>query len=288
LTKQYGAALALDHLTFAVDSGDSVALWGANGAGKTTTLRCLLGVQSFDGRLTINGIDVRRNGKAARTLIGYVPQESAFYDLTVWETLHFYARLKKVSSDRIAPCLDRVQLVNHSSKPVSALSGGMKQRLALAVALLADPPILILDEPTASLDVQAQRDFIRLIQSLNRAGKTIVFSSHRLDEVLALAGRVLVLNDGRLSLECPPSELSDRLNLRQWMRIQIASVHHDSTQRLLLEQGFTFTPNGHAVYVRVNAGNKLEALKAIETARIPIEDFDFVDSSALPAQDDAS
>jgi ABC-type multidrug transport system ATPase subunit len=284
LTKRYGAALALDHVSFTIQAGESVALWGANGAGKTSTLRCLLGVQSFEGKLTVNGINVHEQGKAARAAIGYVPQEAAFYDLTVWETLHFYARLKKVTADQITGTLERVQLTAHSQKRVNALSGGMKQRLALAVALLADPPILLLDEPTANLDVQAQRDFIHTIQTLNQAGKTIVFSSHRLDEVLTLASRALVLADGRLKLECAPSELAEKLGLQRWLRIWVPATYKDQSLELLQGQGFAFSPNGRSVYVRVNAGSKMGPLRALETARIPIEDFELIDGEPTPGE----
>ncbi|MBK8024942.1 MAG: ABC transporter ATP-binding protein [Chloroflexi bacterium] len=208
LTKRYANALALDDLSFTIAAGEAVALWGANGAGKTTTLRCLLGVQGFEGELTVNSIDVAQNSKAARRIIGYVPQETIFYDMPVLETLHFYARLKKAGAERVSAVLEQVQLTPHQHKRVSMLSGGMKQRLALAAALLADPPILILDEPTANLDVKAQRDFIQLVQALNQSGKTIVFSSHRIEEVMALGSRVLVLSEGRLLLECTPPELA--------------------------------------------------------------------------------
>lgn len=284
LTKRYGKITVLDGLTFSIRAGEAVAFWGANGAGKTTTLRCLLGVQGFDGQLTVNGIDVRHHGKAARTVIGYVPQEASFYDMTIRETLHFYARLKQVAPSRINQVMDQVQLNHHTHKRVSMLSGGMKQRLALAVALLADPPILILDEPTANLDVGAQRDFIHTIQALNQAGKTVVFSSHRLDEVLTLANRVLVLADGKLLFECHPGELTEKLGLRRWMRIWVSAHHQQDTLRVLSEQGFVYTPNGHSVFVQVNENGKAAPLRSLQQARIPIEDFDLVEGEFITTQ----
>lgn len=281
LTKRYDKTTALDDVSFVIEAGEAVALWGANGAGKTTTLRCLLGVQGFEGELTVNGIQVSQNGKAARAAIGYVPQEAAFYDMTVLETLHFYARLKKVIPQRVHDVLDQVQLTAHSSKRVNMLSGGMKQRLALAVALLADPPVLVLDEPTANLDVKAQRDFIHTVQTLNQAGKTIVFSSHRLDEVIALGSRVLVLAEGKLILECPPHELAERLGLHRWLRIWVPEQRKDDTLKLLDEQGYTYMPNGRSVYVQVSLGGKIAPLRSLELASIPIEDFDLIDGELV-------
>lgn len=281
LTKHYGKTAALNRVSFSIGAGEAVALWGENGAGKTTTLRCLLGVQSFEGELTVNGINVRSHGKAARAAIGYVPQETAFYDMTVLETLHFYARLKKVAPQRVDTVVEHVQLSPHSAKRVNMLSGGMKQRLALAVALLADPPVLILDEPTANLDVKAQRDFIHTIQTLNQAGKTIVFSSHRLDEVIMLASRVLVLADGAITLECQPHELAEKLGLQRWLRIWVAAQHKENTLKILDKEGYAFMPNGRSVYVRVNLSGKFAPLRSLELAQIPVQDFDLVDGELL-------
>lgn len=281
LTKHYGKTAALNRISFSIGAGEAVALWGENGAGKTTTLRCLLGVQSFEGELTVNGINVRSHGKAARAAIGYVPQETAFYDMTVLETLHFYARLKKVKSQRVYAVVEHVQLSPHNTKRVNMLSGGMKQRLALAVALLADPPVLILDEPTANLDVKAQRDFIHTIQTLNQSGKTIVFSSHRLDEVVMLASRVLVLADGGITLECQPHELAEKLGLQRWLRIWVAAQHKENTLKILDKEGYAFMPNGRSVYVRVNLSGKVAPLRSLELAHIPVQDFDVVDGELL-------
>lgn len=286
LTKHYRKNTALNDLSFTINAGESVALWGANGAGKTTTLRCILGVQGFAGELSVNGIDVRNSGKSARTVIGYVPQEAKFYDLTIVETLNFYARLKKVPAARPCEVLEHVHLTEHRNKRVSMLSGGMKQRLALAVALLADPPILILDEPTANLDVAAQRDFIRTIQTLNQAGKTIVFSSHRLDEVLALASRVLVLAEGCLQVECLPHELTKKLGLNRWLRIWVSAQHHQATLRVLDEHGYVFTPNGRSVFVQVNADGKIAPLSSLQQAHIPIEDFDLLEGELITEREE--
>ena len=280
LTKHYGKNTALNDVSFAIEAGEAVALWGANGAGKTTTLRCLLGVQGFEGQLTVNGIDVH-SSKAARTAIGYVPQEAVFYDMTVLETLHFYARLKKAPVQRVNMVLAQVQLDEHAAKRVNMLSGGMKQRLALAVALLADPPVLVLDEPTANLDVKAQRDFIHTVQNLNQAGKTIVFSSHRLDEVNALGGRVLVLADGSLTLECHPHELAEKLGLNRWLRIWVSAQHKQDTLNVLDKAGFNYMPNGCSIYVQVSLGGKIAPLRSLEAASIPVEDFDLIDGELV-------
>lgn len=281
LTKRYGRITALNAVSFTIEAGEAVALWGANGAGKTTALRCLLGVQGFEGELSVNGIDVRRESKAARAAIGYVPQEAAFYDMTVLETLHFYAHLKKSTLRRAHAVLTQVQLNDHAARRVHMLSGGMKQRLALAVALLADPPVLVLDEPTANLDVKAQRDFIQTIQNLNQAGKTIVFSSHRLDEVISLGSRVLVLADGSLTLECQPHELAERLGLHRWLRVWVPAEHRAETFKILGQKGFNYTPNGRGVYVQVSLGGKIAPLRSLEQANIPVEDFDLIDGELV-------
>lgn len=285
LTKRYGDVKALDAVSFAIDSGEAVALWGANGAGKTTTLRCLLGVHSFEGDLSVNGINVRKNSKAARAAIGYVPQEATFYDMGVMETLHFYARLKKAASQRVDAVLEQVQLGLHDGKRVGMLSGGMKQRLALAIALLPDPPLLVLDEPTANLDVTAQRDFIHMVQRLNQAGKTIVFSSHRLDEVVALGSRVLVLDGGRLSATCPPHDLAERLGLQRWLRIWVKAQHQENMLALLDQQGFTYMPNGRSVYVQVPQDGKIAPLRSLEMADIPVDDFELIDAELVPQEE---
>jgi heme ABC exporter ATP-binding subunit CcmA len=215
LTKSFGSTTAVDQLSFSVASGEAIALWGPNGAGKTTVIRCLLGLLKAEGELTIHGHDTRREGKRARAAVGYVPQELAFYDdLSARDTLRFYAELKRVSTDRVDQVLAEVGLSDHGHKEVSALSGGMKQRLALACALLADPPLLILDEPTSNLDTAARDDFIKLLLQQKEQGKTLLFTSHRLEEVETLASRVLVLEEGRLKLSCDqPAELAHRLGM---------------------------------------------------------------------------
>lgn len=286
ITKRYGKVKALDTVNFTIDMGQSIALWGANGAGKTTVIRCLLGVHPFDGTLTVDDINVQKSGKSVRKLIGYVPQEMAFFDMSVQETLQFYAQLKKVSADVIPSILDTVKLVGQDNKPVAALSGGMKQRLALAIALLADPKILLLDEPTASLDAHAQQDFIQMIQELHTSGKTIIFSSHRFEEVVALADQIIWLEGGKLKALCTPDELAIELGLRQWLRVEIGQDNKETAIHSLQTSGYEYVPNGRAIYVNVKTHQKVEILRLFDSVQIPIEDFDVTDSYAVPQSEE--
>lgn len=199
LSRSFGDVRALQNLTFNLASGEGLALWGNNGAGKTTAIRCILGQVSYEGSVSICGIDVAAKGKLARAKVGLVPQEISFHDdLTVLDTMRLYTKLRKSNHDEGSALLERLSLAPHLSKQVRQLSGGLRQRLALAIALLGDPPILLLDEPTANLDAAAKQDFLALLEDLKAEGKALVFASHRPGEVLRLADRVLLLDQGKL------------------------------------------------------------------------------------------
>ena len=201
VTKRFGRFVAVNDLDITVPEQQAYALWGANGAGKTTAIKCLLGLLRYEGRIRINGFDAARNGREARRLVGYVPQELAFYDeMTTLESARFFARLKQTPTAQAVSVLAEVGLAEHAGKPVAALSGGMKQRLALALALLGDPPVLVLDEPTSNLDTAGRSQFLHLLARVKAAGKTLLFTSHRLEEIEQLADLVVVMERGTVQL----------------------------------------------------------------------------------------
>lgn len=274
LTKRFGRFTAVDDLSIDVAAQEAVALWGPNGAGKTTVIKCLLGLLHYDGTITAEGYDARKQGKAVRRLLGYVPQELSFYtDMGTLEMVKFYARLKRVSTSRAEAVLSQVGLAGHEAKPVGALSGGMKQRLALGLALLADPPLLVLDEPTSNLDAAARDQFLHLLIDVRAAGRTILFTSHRLEEIEALADRVLVMEAGQVRLVCLGRELATRLNLRSQIKLQLDQESVDTALNILRSSGFTVHRNGAGVVVDVAAGNKAAPIDALARADIAVVDF---------------
>jgi len=204
LTKAYHQNRAVDDVSFEVRPGEAVALWGANGAGKTTIVRCVLGLVGHDGTVAVAGHDTRRDRKAALRRLGYVAQEPAFHDdLTVDETLAFLGSLRGVEEGRADELLELTGLRAHREKNVGELSGGLRQRLALAVALLGRPDVLLLDEPTANLDAASRRDMIALLVELKEAGTALLLAAHHVHEITAVADRVLLLDHGALVAERP-------------------------------------------------------------------------------------
>lgn len=188
----------LDGVSFEVARGEAVALVGANGSGKTSILRCVLGLVPFTGRVTIEGHDVVREPVIARSLVGYVPQRAAFGDARAADVVTFVAKLRRIDRTRVAAALALVGLQGHGDDRVRTFSGGMLQRLALAVALLPDPPVLLFDEPSANLDREGQLLFHDLVARLRAGGHTLVLASHRGDEVANLSDRVVHVDRGRL------------------------------------------------------------------------------------------
>lgn len=277
VTKRFGRARAVDCVSMDIPAGDSVALWGANGAGKTTLIRCVLGLIRFNGHIRVDGHDVRRHGKRARMLIGYVPQELGFYDdLRVDAAIRFFGRLKGVAVRSTDDVLGRVGLGGQDGKRIRELSGGMKQRLALAIALLADPPVLLLDEVTASLDACGREEFVSMLSGLSGAGRTMLFASHRVEEVTTLAKRVVVLDKGRVSAEHEASHFVGQLGAGSILHIAMAASSRDKAIAHLRASGFAPELNGIGILVPVPSDHKAVPLRVLSDARIAVDDFDVI------------
>jgi ABC-type multidrug transport system ATPase subunit/ABC-type transport system involved in multi-copper enzyme maturation permease subunit len=199
LSKRYGTRDALTDVTFTVRAGEVTLLLGANGAGKSTLLRCVLGLTTFAGRVRVGGHDPLSDGRTVRSLIGYMPQSGGLHpDLTVLETMRFYAGIRRVSDERAMHVLRDADLAGEASTRVGDLSGGMRQRLGFALALLTDPPILVLDEPSASLDVTSRRWLAGRLRAAARDGRTVLVSTHASQELFDACDRRVVLEDGRV------------------------------------------------------------------------------------------
>jgi ABC-2 type transport system ATP-binding protein len=210
LTKRYGKVEALKKVSFDVDRGEIFALLGPNGSGKTTTLEILMGLRSYDqGKVTYFDAD-RRSGQLPR--IGAVFQTRMYYDsLSVREHIKYYSSFYRVRSD-IQKYLDMVNLGDKMDTQYAQLSGGQKQQLSILLALVNDPEILFLDEPSTALDPQVRLKIWDLIRTLKSEGKTIVFSTHYIEEAEALADRVSILSKGELIITDSPVNIIKNYN----------------------------------------------------------------------------
>ena len=212
LVKNYGPTRAVDGVSFSIRPGEVVGLLGPNGAGKTTTLRVLAGVlPATAGVVRLAGIDVAEDSLTGRRVLGYLPETNPLYEsLGVWESLELVAGLRGLPPvglrRRLALAAERCGLLSVLSKDVGELSKGFRQRLGLALAILHDPDILILDEPTSSLDPNQRQEVRDLILSLKQK-KTVLVSTHILSEAQALCDRLLIIHKGRIAAQGTVAEL---------------------------------------------------------------------------------
>lgn len=214
LTKRYGRVTAVDRLDLAIGAGEVFGLLGPNGSGKTTTILMVMGLTDVSaGEVRVLGLDPARKPLAVKRTIGYMPDSVGFYDdLTARQNLRYTGRLAglrgKELEQRIVAALDRVKLSEVADRRLATFSHGMRQRLGLADALLKQPNVIILDEPTNGLDPHATQEFLELIQELKREGITILLSSHLLDRVQAVCDRVALFHRGRIALLGSVTELA--------------------------------------------------------------------------------
>ena len=276
LSKRYGAVVAVDGLGFRVEPGETFALIGPNGAGKTTTLKMLLGLARPDrGRILIGARALSPEDPRARHDVGYVPQRTEFPPArTVAEVLGFFAALRGLPREAVAHALERVRLTSHAARRAGELSGGYLQRLSLGQALLGDPALLVLDEPTASLDPEATWEFRSLVEQLQREGKTILLCSHLLSEVERVADRVLILVEGRRAA----LERMDDLRARQAGATRLAIELREPAARAaaaIAPLGLAVERVGdHALRVEALDGRALEVLEALRAAGVALHSFE--------------
>jgi len=216
LRKKFGELEVVRGVSFEVSAGECYGLLGPNGAGKTTTLRCCLGLTAPDsGTITLDSLPVPARAREARARIGVVPQfDNLDPDFTVRENLRMYGRYFGLSRSEVARrvpwLLDYAGLADKADAQIEALSGGMKRRLTIARALVNDPRVLFLDEPTTGLDPQARHVVWERLKRLLGEGRTIILTTHFMDEAQRLCDRVAIMDHGVLLAEAPPHELIER------------------------------------------------------------------------------
>jgi ABC-2 type transport system ATP-binding protein len=217
VTKRYGDAIAVNHISFAVQAGEIFGLLGPNGAGKTTTILMLLGLTEVsNGHVRVMNQDPQRAPLAVKRWLGYLPDAVGFYDhLSARENLAYTARLLGLSAaqrqQRIDAALDRMQLLNVADQRVATFSRGMRQRLGLAEIVVKQARIAILDEPTSGLDPQATETLLELICALKADGITILLSSHQLDAIQRICDRVALFQAGQIALMGTVQELAQQV-----------------------------------------------------------------------------
>jgi ABC-2 type transport system ATP-binding protein len=283
-----GPVVAADRLTLEIPKGEVYGLVGPNGAGKTTTLKMVCGLLvPTSGRVLVNEVDVEARPEEAQRYIGYLADFFALYDdLKVWEYLDFFGHAYKLPSDSIPARIEHLLLLlglqTKRDAFIDGLSRGMKQRLGIARAIIHDPPVLILDEPTAGLDPQARIDFKRLINDLSKGGKTILVTSHLLGDLQEICTSIAILEKGRLvksgrlekileegsATAGPPGAVA-----KQRVRVKLATPGFNWNQWLGQNpqvSGFVIEPSGALFSFGGSDAELAELMKALIAAGAPI------------------
>ncbi len=230
LVKRFGTIVAVNHLNMDVYKGEIYALLGPNGAGKTTTVRMIMGLlKPTSGKIIVDDIDVIKHPNIVKKKVGYMPQFFSLYsDLTVFENLDFYGRIyglqREVRLKRIRELLKIVELTKYKDVLAGNLSGGLKRRLGLIATLIHDPKLIILDEPTAGVDPPLRRAFWKLFLRLRDEGKTILVTTHYMDEA-ENADRIGLISQGKLKAVGSPREIKRMVYGGDLMRLIVSNGH---------------------------------------------------------------
>ena len=212
LTKKYGDFTAVNDISFSVEDGETFGILGPNGAGKTTTLEMMEGLKKpTSGTIVLDGKDVIQDTDAVKSIIGVQLQASTFFEgLNLLELIDVFAAMYGREADA-AKLLEEVELTDKAKNQVKELSGGQKQRLSIAIGLVNDPKILFLDEPTTGLDPQARRHLWNLVKSIKAKGKTVIITTHYMDEAEVLCDRIAIMDGGKLVQLDTPDNLIKKL-----------------------------------------------------------------------------
>ncbi|HXW36796.1 MAG TPA: ABC transporter ATP-binding protein [Nitrososphaerales archaeon] len=285
VTKRYGKFLALENISLNLAQGNHVLILGPNGAGKTTLIRCIMDLVSFDGRISVDGVNVKRDSSAAKDHIGYVPQNYAFYEgITVKDHAILSTRLKNTARSEAEEKLKYVDLWNVKDKKVRALSDGMKQRLGIALAMIGNPPLLLLDEPTSNVDLRGQLEFQSLLKTLLKSGKSLLTTTH-LTGLGELATQVVILDRGKVIGQGAPDILLKNMGVNDtlYMRVKQENSQANVIRLLEAEGAIEVSSDGEWITASVPSSIKLKLVKDLLNSSEEIDDL-LVERSKIEAE----
>lgn len=273
VSKSYGTFNALNDISFNVEKGDFVGLLGVNGAGKTTLISSIAGINSFNGFIKVMGHDVIKNIVKAKYNLGVVPQELA-YDpfLTVYQTLKFQSGLYGVANNKdwIDEVIERVYLKDKINSNTRGLSGGMKRRLMVAQALVHKPPLIILDEPTAGVDVEIRKSLWEFITELHKKGHTILLTTHYLEEVEKLCNKIIMIDKGNIIAKSTKAELINQSSILP-TTVQIETSNGEFSPEL---EGRVIIREGNLFTLKLdNSDQLLPILNLLKLSNVKINDI---------------
>jgi ABC-type multidrug transport system ATPase subunit len=276
LIKTYNHIPAVNNVSFRVNKGEIFGFLGPNGAGKTTTIKAMLDLIHADaGTITINSIDVRTHGKEAKKYVGYMPEKVAFYDnLTALQNLCFYAEIKHASEEECIHLIEEFGLGDTGKKRVGKFSKGMVQRLGMARAILGNPPILILDEPSGGLDPRGVVLIRDKILEMKKKGTTIFVSSHILSEVQEICDRVGIINKGVLVAQDSVEGLSKKLNLKPQITVTLDKMSSSIENEVKKLPGVeSIQAKGNTLEIVCDGAMKAKVILAITNAKGNIQNL---------------
>lgn len=245
LVKRYGDVLAVDNVNLQIAEGEIFGLLGPNGAGKTTTINMLIGLTKVDGgEISIFGKKVNGNREDVSRHIGIVPQELAIYtDLTAAENIAYFGKLYglrgKLLQERVSQALEFTGLADKSKILPKKFSGGMKRRLNIACAIVHQPKLIIMDEPTVGIDPQSRNHILSSVLELHRQGSTIIYTSHYMEEVEELCSRVAIMDEGRIIAQGTKEELKELVSFEDRIVVELSNVNFTLTDEIKKTGGVT-------------------------------------------------
>ena len=282
LTKRFKEVLAVDSLSLKVQKGEIFGFLGPNGAGKSTTIKMVMGlIHPTSGSAFINSKSAGPDSVELRRDIGFLPERISFYDnLTPTQTLDFYCELRGADKSVIPSLIREVGLEHAANRKVGTFSKGMVQLLGVAQAMIGNPSIYIMDEPTGGLDarwVKAVRDKIR---ALNEQGATIIFSSHILSEVQALCHRIAIIDKGRLVVEGTVEDISDRLRIMPRLWIEAQGIDPETISAIRSIEGVEeVSASGEGLLVTCETEARMSVMAVLRERGIAVGDFKTIDPS---------
>ena len=281
LTKRFGDVVAVDDFDLTVEEGEIFGFLGPNGAGKSTTIDILLDfIRPTAGTATVLGYDAQTDGQAVRARTGVLPDAYHVYDrLTGRQHLEFALEVKDADDDPIE-LLERVRIADAADRKAGGYSKGMTQRLILAMALVGDPDLLVLDEPSTGLDPNGAREMREIIREENDRGTTVFFSSHIMEQVEAVCDRVAIIDRGRLVAVDTIDGLRDASETGETLYVYVSTLEASVVERVSeLEGVSTASIDDGRLRVTVDGVSKFGVLHAIDEQVVPVQDFSVVESS---------